>query len=1048
MRNAFRLALLSVFFFATTTSAQTVNVTGTWSGQFTITDNCDNGQTFSSNGNASAGFSQSGSSVTGSITMNNAVFTDGSKCIPQQPETFTIVVTGTVSGGSFTGSFVEPEGGRIVPLTGTVTSTSMSLSFPGNPVTSGTFTLSLTSTTPPDSQLTGTYTGTFNAVIIPCGNPPPIAYSGSFTAGLTQTGTAIVGSATVSNSKEEVCDSPGSRTLIDIGPETDLFVGQISGSSISGVVTSPGGDGNSFTATISGDTISGSATGQRPGESFTFTMTRSSTGTPRPGIFNFTASPSAINAGESSTLSWSTINAGIVSIDNGIGTQSPSGIATVSPRQTTTYKLTAIGTAGSTTATATVTVAGAAPARIGVASFPRGMVQATGQSGATDSFALTNFGGTAADITLSPSGNFFTVAPTNFTLAPGTTQIVTVTGTAQPAGFFEGSVTAAAVTVPIRLLSATPPGENAQVAASVSRSDVRSAAGQNPSGSVNFTNRGMRPLPAIAVSDQPWVLPQTGVITIQPGETKSISFTIDSSKRPDAASPIGGVTSKISLVFPTGTGTGKTALAGTPTGSASVTLVYVVAPGVTAGSPPPLGAGEVAFFVPGLAGSANASGDLLIANKQSSASVSDLKIFFRNQSVSLPQIGANAAASFPGLVKNVFSSTVPGGTTQIRGGDLSKVSVAAIQLNTSSPFGTFGTALPVLRSDRGIARGERMVVSGVSKQPGVQTDLYVQELTGNSADVRIDFVNAQGGVIGSRPAETIVGFGTLELPDAVPADAIAVRIANNSSGTAMINAFGLVQSASTGDAWVVNDPVVNGSATDDTLIFPIVSAGAGATTVFYATNRTASATSVTVDTRSVAGKRRAVPHAIAGPLAVSTSTLQPFESLFVPSVSATTAYVKVISAARAMSVNARSVRVVDGKSFGTGLPALPTSAAIASGDLKRFAGVEDSSSFSTNLILIESNNQTATVRVTLRYTFIAGATVSANAVSSKEYSVAASQFLVINDLARDVIGSQRDAFGDLHNMELDIEVSGGSGRVLPYLHTIDKGSGDMVVRTD
>ena len=128
------------------------------------------------------------------------------------------------------------------------------------------------------------------------------------------------------------------------------------------------------------------------------------------------------------------------------------------------------------------------------------------------------------------------------------------------------------------------------------------------------------------------------MITIQPGETKSINFIIDSSKRPDAASPIGGVTSKLSLVFPTGSGTGKSALAGTPTGSVSVTVVYVVAPGVSAGSPPPLAAGEVAFFVPGVASSVNANGDLLIANKQASGSVSDLKLFFRNQVVSLPQI--------------------------------------------------------------------------------------------------------------------------------------------------------------------------------------------------------------------------------------------------------------------------------------------------------------------------------------------------------------------------------------------------------------------------
>src|SRR5438876_335318 len=105
MRHAFALALLSVLFVAGAASAQTVNITGTWSGQFSVTDHCDNGQTFTSNGNATAGFTQSGSSVTGSITLNNAVFTDGTRCIPEQPQTFTVVVTGSISGGSFTGSF-------------------------------------------------------------------------------------------------------------------------------------------------------------------------------------------------------------------------------------------------------------------------------------------------------------------------------------------------------------------------------------------------------------------------------------------------------------------------------------------------------------------------------------------------------------------------------------------------------------------------------------------------------------------------------------------------------------------------------------------------------------------------------------------------------------------------------------------------------------------------------------------------------------------------------------------------------------------------------
>lgn len=69
-----------------------------------------------------------------------------------------------------------------------------------------------------------------------------------------------------------------------------------------------------------------------------------------------TASPTTINAGQSATLSWTSSNAaqGGVSIDQGIGTQAPSGSLTVSPAATTTYTITAVN--GTATATAQATV--------------------------------------------------------------------------------------------------------------------------------------------------------------------------------------------------------------------------------------------------------------------------------------------------------------------------------------------------------------------------------------------------------------------------------------------------------------------------------------------------------------------------------------------------------------------------------------------------------------------------------------------------------------------------------------------------------------------
>jgi len=75
-----------------------------------------------------------------------------------------------------------------------------------------------------------------------------------------------------------------------------------------------------------------------------------------PIINSFSAVPSTITAGESSTLSWSVTGATSVTIDNGIGSVALSGTTVVNPTTTTTYTLTATNSAGSVTASVTVTV--------------------------------------------------------------------------------------------------------------------------------------------------------------------------------------------------------------------------------------------------------------------------------------------------------------------------------------------------------------------------------------------------------------------------------------------------------------------------------------------------------------------------------------------------------------------------------------------------------------------------------------------------------------------------------------------------------------------
>jgi peptidoglycan-associated lipoprotein len=73
-------------------------------------------------------------------------------------------------------------------------------------------------------------------------------------------------------------------------------------------------------------------------------------------IGSFTAEPSTIVKGESSTLRWSVSNATSVTIDGGIGTVQASGSRSVSPTENTTYRMTASGAGGDAVAAVTVYV--------------------------------------------------------------------------------------------------------------------------------------------------------------------------------------------------------------------------------------------------------------------------------------------------------------------------------------------------------------------------------------------------------------------------------------------------------------------------------------------------------------------------------------------------------------------------------------------------------------------------------------------------------------------------------------------------------------------
>jgi peptidoglycan-associated lipoprotein len=80
-----------------------------------------------------------------------------------------------------------------------------------------------------------------------------------------------------------------------------------------------------------------------------------------PDIAEFSAEPSSVERGGSSTLKWTVTNANQITIDNGVGSVQATGSRSVYPNDTTTYTLRANGPGGTLSKSATVTVTAPPP---------------------------------------------------------------------------------------------------------------------------------------------------------------------------------------------------------------------------------------------------------------------------------------------------------------------------------------------------------------------------------------------------------------------------------------------------------------------------------------------------------------------------------------------------------------------------------------------------------------------------------------------------------------------------------------------------------------
>jgi hypothetical protein len=423
----------------------------------------------------------------------------------------------------------------------------------------------------------------------------------------------------------------------------------------------------------------------------------------------------------------------------------------------------------------------------------------------------------------------------------------------------------------------------------------------------------------------------------------------------------------------------------------------------------------------------------------------------------LPSFPSNVAVAFPAVIKNVFGITGLGGSLQLRSSETSNIAFsAAVSTNVANRAIASITALPILRSDRSIGPGERLVFAGAensqSSTDAISTSVWVQEVSGNAGHVAFEYRNANGAVVGTDSA-SVPAF--IAVSGDVPAGGRSVIVTNDSSGPARFAGYALVTADGSGDGWVLVDPAKQWGSASGALMMPLVQPPTSSQTDLYLTNPSNSAVNVTLDINS-GNRRRGVRVGNQLP-APAVSTISPmFTSR--TTINSGNGFVRINASSGSVSATGRVTSAVNGTALGSSLPAVPVSAAIGIGQGKRFTGVDDSSAktiaaataatYRSTLMLIETTGQSATVRITLRYTFIAGATVSSQGVSSRDFAVGPNQVLTIADLARSIIGSQRDSFGDLRNMQVDIDVLDGSGKILGFMEAIDNGSGDIAVRAE
>ncbi len=785
---------------------------------------------------------------------------------------------------------------------------------------------------------------------------------------------------------------------------------------------------------------------------------------------------------------------------------------------TWTVQLVGDGLSGTSPKTGTITIPNAGP-KVIMTLPPKGLVRSPTTSAVPALMEFKNVGDAATTISVTSSKKtIFEFSETGFlpehfptlvfSLAPQQAkdvlahEVATTKKDRDQGGLFIDVATASGEgVVPgldkirLGLLVRERPAQAPKPEPSSNRVDQAAAAGDpNPKGSVTFTNTGAGAVAGLPNSDAPWLVPSDEELSLQPGESKPLNFTIDLAKQAEGLADTGGIgslsgTLTLHYLLPA---SGKSAAAITPlgdppgTGSTSVTIVSTVKASVVDSTIPPLSENHAQLFLAGVGHVVGSVGlfisDLAIfpqvARSQATESVrslTDVDMYYTplgggtSRKATLASLATPNVAAFGDLVGTVYGTTQQVGSLQIRTpGFLSdgSVGINANVFNVSGATGTYGTAIPVFRVFKFFECGQdrptkKLSIPGLRRDASGHTNFYIQEICGSNVKVTLDFLDPNGNKLDTR-TEDVAPFTAIQLGSGTLPDGAVSAVLSHAPGSAGgFAAYATPVDRASGDTWAQVDwPSLRRYAGNVPVIIPVAGALPGANNTYFRTDVSIMNTGTTPGAGTLRFYNRT------GEVIDKTINLNPLQTGTYVDVTTTlfgittphVGYMTFTPTAGNFAVTSRnySTPVGSNATFGTAVPILALTSALRPTQVRRIGGIEDAApdtisaqrpaTFRSNIGLIETAGAAATVKVTVFYRYT-GSLTSTTTGASATFDLAPGQFVLVG-LGNAIFGADRAAAGDLHNVMVEFEVTGGTGNVLPFVSSIDNGTGDSTFRVE